>query len=484
MSSFRRGFYLLRRRLGATFLALLKKTGEEWVVIAYSGLHPLREQLALLLVSCERRPDTFWEVFFEEKAFVAGSVSLSGDLMLLLGFDNRHSSPSVFLSRADKDFLLEFAQTSERLSELRRFLYAFPVGLFMADKEGNLCFFNKEMLRILGLKENEVLGKKISQLFQEFEGVVSFLRKLRWEGRELFLRNISSCDPSEKKRLLNFHLFPVMEGESFVGFGGIVEDVTQRAQLGENVRQIERLSSIGRLVSSIAHEINNPLGVVYGYAQMLREKLDKSPFNCPTCKSVRRGLENIEKSAEHCGEILRNLIDFSKPHVLKRETVDLCSLLEEVLGMGRVYFRDGQRLELSFEEGIPPLQIDKLRMKQVFLNLTRNAVEAMDKEEGILRVVVRKVDLSPEQIPLLDSNSGSGKKPFICISFQDNGRGIPADKLDRIFEPFFSTKSQGTGLGLSICYSIVRAHGGWMEVSSQEGEGSTFSIFLPLEVGG
>lgn len=482
MGSFRRAFYLLRRRLGATFLVLLRKTGEKWAIVAYSGLHSFRKQLALLLVSCEKRPGAFWEVFLGEKLFVTGSVFLSSNLMLILGFNGRHSLPSVLLSQADKDFLLELAQNSEELSLLKRFLHAFPVGFFMADEEGGLWFFNAEMLEILGLNEKEVLGKKTGQIFQGVEEIAPFLRKLRWEGKELFLKNISFCDPSGKKKLLNFRFFPMMEGENFVGFGGIVEDVTQRAQLGENVRQIERLSSIGRLVSSIAHEINNPLGVIYGYAQMLRNKLDKSSFDCPTCKSVRRGLENIEKSAEHCGEILRNLIDFSKPNILKRETVDLCSLLEEVLSMGKIYFRGNQHLEFSFEEGIPPLQVDKLRMRQVFLNLTRNAVEAMDKEKGILKVAVRKINLSAEQVPFLDSSFELDKKAFVCISFRDNGRGIPADKLDRIFEPFFTTKPQGTGLGLSICYSIVRAHGGWMEVSSQEGQGSTFSIFLPLEV--
>lgn len=484
MGSFRRAFYLLRRKLGATFLVLLSKTGEEWVIVAYSGLHSFRKQLALLLVSCEKRPGTFREVLLGEKVFVVGSVFLSSNLMLILGFNNRHSLSSVPLSRADKDFLLELAQNLEELSLLKRFLCAFPVGLFMADEEGSLWFFNAEMLEILGLKAKEVMEKKMSQIFQGVEEIAPFLKKLRWEGKELFLRNISFCDPSGKEKLLNFRFFPVMEGENFVGFGGIVEDVTQRVQLGENVRQIERLSSIGRLVSSIAHEINNPLGVIYGYAQMLRNKLDKSSLDCPTCKSVRRGLENIEKSAEHCGEILRNLIDFSKPSIIKRETVDLRSLLEEVLSMGGIYFRGNRHLEFYFEEGIPPLQIDKLRMKQVFLNLIRNAVEAMDKERGILRVVVRKVNLSPERVPSLDSNFELSKKAFVCISFQDNGRGIPADKLDRIFEPFFTTKPQGTGLGLSTCYSIVRAHGGWMEVSSQEGKGSTFSIFLPLEVEG
>ncbi|MGC8778142.1 MAG: two-component system sensor histidine kinase NtrB, partial [Candidatus Caldatribacteriaceae bacterium] len=144
------------------------------------------------------------------------------------------------------------------------------------------------------------------------------------------------------------------------------------------------------------------------------------------------------------------------------------------------YVDERKSITLSLAEDLPPVLVDSTRIKQVFINLAKNAFEAMEETGGVLSVTTRFRLLAPK-LPLSGERQGEKEHwPFVEIVFSDTGKGIPQEKLSRIFEPFFTTKSQGAGLGLSICYGIVRAHRGFMEVDSVEGKGTQFRVFLPV----
>jgi len=225
--------------------------------------------------------------------------------------------------------------------------------------------------------------------------------------------------------------------------------------------QSAKLAAIGELASNVAHEINNPLTSILGYAGLIKAETD------PTI--MKEELEIIEKEALRAREIIRNLLDFARQTPLKMEEADINNILKTVLALTRSQAR-ASNIEVieNLKEGLPKISIDINQIKQVFINIINNAISAMPKG-GRLSIST-------------DIENGDG---FIKIDFSDTGIGIPEENLPRIFEPFFTTKEaiSGTGLGLSISYGIVERHRGKIEVKSKVGVGSTFTVKLPIMVG-
>ena len=171
------------------------------------------------------------------------------------------------------------------------FMTQFPLGLLVASlEEGQVLDWNPRLDAITGWLRSEVLGKRLAEIFLFSAEEMEEVRQNLLFGETLFLRNVRIVNRFSEERLLNFHFFP-WKPEKMIFMMAIVEDVTERARWGESVRQMEKLSSIGRFISSVAHEINNPLAVIYGYTQMLLPRLEKGNVSCETCKATRKVLE-------------------------------------------------------------------------------------------------------------------------------------------------------------------------------------------------
>lgn len=222
--------------------------------------------------------------------------------------------------------------------------------------------------------------------------------------------------------------------------------------------QSAKLAAIGELASNIAHEINNPLTSILGYAGLIKAEIDPN--------ARMEDLEIIEKEALRAREIIKNLLDFARQTPLKIEEADINNVLKTVLSLTRSQAK-ASNIEVieDLKEGLPKISIDINQIKQVFINIINNAVSAMPGGG--------KLTIST------DTDDGRG---FIKVSFKDTGVGISEENLTRIFEPFFTTKdaTSGTGLGLSISYGIVERHGGKIEVESKVGVGSIFTVKLPV----
>jgi len=384
--------------------------------------------------------------------------------------------PAYTLSPTERRMLLSAQRVEERLLHL--FFFRFPLGVvFLSFGEGRILFWNSTMEMLTGKREKEVLGRRWDEIFPQ-ETLDDMWQSLRF-GEEYLVRNfrLQRNSALNGDRLLNLRFFSWWEGET-MRVVGLVEDVTERARWGESIRQMERLSSIGRFISSMAHEINNPLGVIYGYTQMLLAQIE-GHSDCSTCQMTRRVLEKIEREAAHCSEVIRYLVDFSKPLVLQREPTDINTLVRESLALVDFFCTENERVEFALEENLPLVPVDRTRMRQVFMNLAKNAFEAMRERGGVLRISTESVLL--ENVPPWEEKKRFSS--YVKVVFADTGKGIPEAFLPRIFEPFFTTKERGTGLGLSISYGIVRAHGGWIEVTSKEGVGTRVQVFLPVERG-
>ena len=239
---------------------------------------------------------------------------------------------------------------------------------------------------------------------------------------------------------------------------------TTQAQL----LQAEKLSAIGQLVAGVAHELNNPLTSVIGYAQLVEEEL-KEAGDAPvrTSTELAHDVRRIAEESERAAKIVRNLLAFARRQTAARSPQDIADLASRVLSLRSYEFRlNTIEIETAFEPGLPRVLADTSQLQQALLNLVLNAEQAMrSRTPKRLRVGAR-----------YDAEAGA-----VELFVGDTGHGITDENLTRIFDPFFTTRDvgEGTGLGLSICYGIVRDHGGQISVKSRVGEGTTFSLLLP-----
>ena len=241
-------------------------------------------------------------------------------------------------------------------------------------------------------------------------------------------------------------------------------------QAREEVLRSEKLSSLGRLAAGVAHEVGNPIGAVLGYTNLLMDHLADNP-------EAMDYLKRIEKEITRTNTIIRELLDFSRPSPSEPAAVDVNVLVRESTS-----FLAGQRLmasikiETELEGGVGMVWADANQLKQVLVNLTLNARDAM--EEG------GSLTIASKRISSMTKETGSDQQPteHIEISVSDMGKGIAASELDKIFDPFYTTKppGKGTGLGLAISLRIIETFEGSMHVKSTEGKGSTFTVKLPV----
>ena len=232
----------------------------------------------------------------------------------------------------------------------------------------------------------------------------------------------------------------------------------QQIQYDNLAIQTDKLSSLGRMAAGIAHEINNPLAGILLYSSNLVKKV-------PETGPLKKGLEVIIHETIRCRGIIQDLLEFSRQREPVKTLADLNGVINKALSILSNEFRLNRiSLEKSLSDHLPNVLIDANQIEQVFINFFMNAIEAV---QGQGQVSVRSYKDADNQ--------------GVVVEIQDSGMGIPQEHLERIFEPFFSTKPKGTGLGLAVNYGIIQKHGGQIRVSSQPGRGTTMTIRLPCD---
>jgi two-component system NtrC family sensor kinase len=238
-------------------------------------------------------------------------------------------------------------------------------------------------------------------------------------------------------------------------YEGVKRKVEELKQAQAQLIQAAKLAAVGEMAAQVAHEINNPLTSVLGFGSLLVEEL-------PEGSPLREDASLIVAEASRARDIVRDLLDFSRQRPYFPQDCDLNGVLRQVVSLVRLQGATGVTIDEQYASELPTVEVDPSRMKQVFLNMISNAVQAMP-QGGSLTVRTGATD------------------DDVTVSFVDSGSGIASENLGRIFEPFFTTKSEvsGTGLGLSVSLGIVRQHGGVIEVASEVGKGTTFTVRVP-----
>jgi two-component system NtrC family sensor kinase len=244
----------------------------------------------------------------------------------------------------------------------------------------------------------------------------------------------------------------------------IQESDERRGTALREAQYANKLASVGRLAAGVSHEINNPLAIINEKAGLMKDIIERNE-NFPESEKFLGLISSIHRSVDRSRVITHRLLSFAKRMDVNLEDVDLADLLKEVIGfLEREAFHRNIDLRLDFDPKLPGIISDKGQLQQVFLNIITNAFEAVEND-GIVHIITS----------IKDANN-------VQVVVKDNGQGIPEEYLPHIFEPFFTTKKKyGTGLGLSITYGIVQKLGGNLTVQSKEGEGTTFTVIIPIK---
>ncbi len=358
-------------------------------------------------------------------------------------------------------------------------------GIVVVDREGRITAWNRAMEQLYGMTAIEARGLPILEAFPKLkaQGFAKILARILEENEEVALGGVEHETRFRGRVTMDLKGSPLRTptGE-VIGAVFALEDVTERIQLERIARQSEKMAAVGTLAAGIAHEINNPIGIITSRVElMLMEAREKG-----LTPEVMKDLQVVEKHAGRVAKITQGLLSFSRQAPWKMTTVDVNQVVEETLLLvEKQLAKEGIALKKDLAADPPKIQGSPNHLEQVVVNLLTNAREAMPRG-GVLRV-----STTVHRPPLTDDRKGedrSGRRSSVIesgvqIRIGDTGPGIPAEIVPRIFDPFFTTKEQGSGLGLSITYGIVREHGGTISVDSQPGEGSTFIIQLPIPGG-
>lgn len=350
------------------------------------------------------------------------------------------------------------ARLKESVQRFEQFVNAAQDIIVLKDLGGRYLFINRVAAALFGRRPEEFVGKTDRMLFdpvlaERFEKRdKAFFQAGRTVSRE------ESLVLGGRKIYLHTVRFPLLDHKGQVmGVGVISRDVTEQKRLQRSLIQSEKLAAVGKLAAGIAHEINNPLSGIITFVEDLL--IDVDPAD-----PVRRDYEVIYREALRCRQIVRDLLDYTRLQHPVRQGIDLNTVIRRAHGLvsKQAAFRN---VDFDFRLSAGPVEVhaDPGQMQQVILNLVMNAAEAMDGKGTIT---------------IASGLSGTGRRVFFEVA--DTGCGIPKDQIEKIFEPFYSTKgARGNGLGLSVVQSIVDQHGGRIHVRSAVGQGTSFRIELP-----
>ena len=372
------------------------------------------------------------------------------------------------LARSFATMVQRLRQSRDRLyaqTELRENLVrSIPIGVISVDRAGLIQSINPAQEQLSGVEAAEVEGRSVYEVFadrQDEAGVLDRLRAVLSGPRreDLTLNNQSTPFTCEARTRYRVGIAPLRNRRGEVdGAVLLQEDLSERARLENQLLRSEKLSSVGVLAAGVAHEINNPLTTILGYAKLLLEGLTEDDVNRPA-------LELVADEARRVQEIVRNLLDFSRQDRGEVSAVSLSEVLERTLSLVAPDLRKRQvEVHRQLDPDIPLVMADSRRLEQVFVNLITNAAHAMEGGGDLT----------------LTTGEEPGREAPVYVDVTDTGEGIPEELQARIFDPFFTTKEQGqgTGLGLAVSHGIVTDLGGDIEVRNEEGAGTTFRVWL------
>ena len=352
------------------------------------------------------------------------------------------------------------------------------------DPKGRFLEINPALIQMFGYNsKKELLTANVSDLFQNPDDRAAFNQKMQRDGfvkdAEILLRKKDGS--------------PIWCSETAVAiydkrgkiqyYDGLIEDITEKKHLEQQIRQAQKMEAIGSLAGGIAHDFNNLLTVINGHAELAINNIDKK-------HPLYKDMSEILKCGRRAGDLTQQLLAFSRKQPIVPKILDINTLIVNLEQMLKRLIGEDIEINTSLATGLPPIKADQGQLEQVFMNMIINARDAIHERGN--RTIEKMIAIETSQVETDESNNQeysdlqSGK--YILIKISDTGKGIPEEVRNKIFEPFFTTKSKGkgTGLGLATVFGIIKQNRGTIAVESEPEKGTMFKIFWPVsdETGG
>ncbi|MEJ2049414.1 MAG: ATP-binding protein [Calditrichota bacterium] len=348
-------------------------------------------------------------------------------------------------------------------------------GLIAIDLLGQITFINQPAAKMLGYEREELIRKNIYEIFNEDQASQKCLRLLFLPGKKIDDKEVTFRKKNNTAILVGLNVSPIHdENNKFDGIVLLFRDLTEIRELKLQIERMEHLALLGELSAGIAHEIRNPLAGIKASAQILQDGVDDENLQQ---KIIDRMIREVDKA----NRLLKEFFKFAKPTKPNLKFHDLELIIEGVYLLLKSKFQN-KNIEFSteYETEIPQIFVDDTQIEQVIINLFLNGIDAMPNGGRL------KINTFKKQLHVLENtvsvNNVDGKMDYVILQITDSGAGIEKKNLEKIFNPFFTTKVDGLGLGLSICSRLTQENGGKIDVQTESGNGTTFMLALPAFV--
>lgn len=367
--------------------------------------------------------------------------------------------------------LFEAKKNVEKVEELLRLIDISDDAIIILDEDDTVLFWNQGAEKMYGISKINALGKNVNEILPStyedrsvYENVKKdLITKGKWSG-EIEQRKSTG----EKLIIESFMELIMDENKGTYKIYIRNTDITMKKRLQEQLFRAQKLESIGNLASGIAHDLSNILSPILMGIQIIKNQIKD--------ESLKETVNMIEESAKRGSDLVKQIVSFIRGEIKEKIPVKINNIIREIEKLMKETFPKNIEIKVEASEDLHPMLGDPTAINQVLLNLCVNARDAMPNG-GTLTIKAENIFIDEEYVKW---NPLSKVGDYVVITVSDTGTGIPKDILDKIFDPYFTTKGEkGTGLGLSIVYSIVRDHGGFINVYSEEGKGTVFKIYIP-----
>jgi PAS domain S-box-containing protein len=387
------------------------------------------------------------------------------------GLEQQLFDISVSDISAQKTVQAELIAAQSESKQLIAAVHAAAESILITDVRGAIVYVNPAFTEVSGYAASEVLGKTPA-ILKSGEHSIAFYVELwstilsgkPWSGQFYNRRK------NGELYTVRGTIAPVLSAEGRITqFVGVMRDCTEQEALERQLRQTQKLEAIGTLAGGIAHDFNNILAAIQGYTELALDAM-------PEGDEARQDMAQVLKASQRATDLVRQILTFSRPTEQAQRPVELRLIVDEALKLLRASLPSNIEIHAEVARDGAKVLADPTQLHQVLMNLCTNAHHAMRDSGGILEVRLQSTTLKAAAATALSIAPGE----YLCLEVRDTGSGIDAETLERIFEPFFSTKGvEGTGMGLSIVHGVVKSCGGAIHAKSKPGKGSSFTIYLP-----